>query len=223
MATSKVIKAKMRTKAGKGSSRAIRREGRLPAVVYGAKQDVQPITVDRVEIQKLLNTGAFLSTTYDIVVDGGKKQLILPRDVQFHPVSDWPLHVDFLRLAEDEVIAIMVPVHVINEDDCPGIRHGGMVNIVRHEIELACPATAIPERIDIDLTGLDIGDSVHISHITLPEGVTSVIDDRDFTIATIAAPSGLKSDEDEDGDMDEEDDNEEHSVEVEATSQKSEE
>lgn len=228
MATNKVIKAELRTKAGKGSSRAIRREGRLPAVVYGAKQDVQPITVDRVDIQKLLNTGAFLSTTYDIVVDGGKKQMVLPRDVQFHPVTDWPLHIDFLRLAEDEVIAIMVPIHTINEEECPGIRQGGIVNIVRHEIELACPANAIPEKIEIDLSGLELGDSVHISAITLPEGVTSVIDDRDFTIATIAAPSALKSDEDEDeeaveGEEGEEGETEEHSVEVEATSQKSEE
>ncbi len=227
MATNTVIKAELRTKAGKGSSRAIRREGRLPAVVYGAKKDVQPISVDLVDIQKLLNTGAFLSTTYDIEVDGGKKQMVLPRDVQFHPVTDWPLHIDFLRLAEDEVIAIMVPIHIINEEECPGIRQGGIVNIVRHEIELACPANAIPEGIDIDLTGLELGDSVHISAIDLPEGVTSVIDDRDFTIATIATPSGLKSEEEEAEDAEgvegEEGEAEEHSVEVEATSQKSEE
>ena len=218
-----VIKAELRTKAGKGSSRAIRREGKLPAVVYGAKKDVETITVDRVEIQKLLNTGAFLSTTYDIAVDGGKKQMVLPRDVQFHPVSDWPMHVDFLRLAEDEVIAIMVPINIVNEDDCPGLRQGGIVNVVRHEIELACPANAIPEGIEIDLTGLELGDSVHISAVNLPEGVTPVIDDRDFTIATIAAPSGLKSDDAADDADGEEGEAEEHSVEVEATSQKSEE
>ncbi len=228
MADNVVINAELRTKAGKGSSRAIRRDGKLPAVVYGAKTDVETITVDLIEIQKLLNTGAFLSTTYDIVVDGGKKQMVLPRDVQFHPVTDWPLHVDFLRLAQDAMIAINVAVHFLNEEECPGIKQGGIINVVRHDIELNCPANNIPEAIEIDLSGLELGDSVHFSSITLPEGVTSVIDDRDFTIATIATPSALKSDEEEDaeaaeGEEGEEGETEEHNVEVEATSQKSEE
>jgi len=214
--TNTVIKAEVRTKAGKGSSRAIRRDGRIPAVIYGAKKEVTKITVSLIDIRKLLDTGHFLSSTYDIEVEG-KKQLVLPRDVQFHPVSDWPLHVDFLRLAQDAMIAINVPVHFINDEECPGLRKGGIINAVRHDIELYCPANAIPESIIIDLTGLEMGDSVHISSINLPEGVTPVIDDRDFTIATIAAPSGLKSDEAD------EDDDEEQSVEVEAISQKSEE
>jgi large subunit ribosomal protein L25 len=219
-----VIKAELRTKAGKGSSRAIRREGRLPAVVYGAKKDVVTITLDTVSIQKLLSTGAFLSTTYDVAIDGGKKELVLPRDVQFHPVTDWPMHVDFLRLDANATIAINVAVHFINEEESPGIKGGGIINAVRHELELNCPANNLPESIIIDLTGLELGDSIHISDITLPEGVTSVIDDRDFTIATIAAPSGLKSDEeDEDGEAVEGEEGEEQSVEVEATSQKSEE
>lgn len=218
-----IIKAELRTKAGKGSSRAIRREGRLPAVVYGAKKEVAAITVDFVDIQKLLNTGAFLSTTYDIEIDGGKKEMVLPRDVQFHPVTDWPMHIDFLRLAQDATIAIMVPVHFLNEEESPGLKGGGIINAVRHEIELDCPANNLPEAIEIDLTGLELGDSVHFSDITLPEGVTPIIDDRDFTIATIAAPSGLKSDEEEDEAETEEGEAEEHSVEVEATSQKSEE
>ena len=218
-----VIKSELRTKAGKGSSRAIRREGRLPAVVYGAKKEVAAITVDFVDIQKLLNTGAFLSTTYDIEIDGGKKEMVLPRDVQFHPVTDWPMHIDFLRLAQDATIAIMVPVHFLNEEESPGLKGGGIINAVRHEIELDCPANNLPEAIEIDLTGLELGDSVHFSDITLPEGVTPIIDDRDFTIATIAAPSGLKSDEEEDEAATEEGEAEEHSVEVEATSQKSEE
>ncbi|MBT5767464.1 MAG: 50S ribosomal protein L25/general stress protein Ctc [Emcibacteraceae bacterium] len=218
-----IIKAELRTKAGKGSSRAIRREGRLPAVVYGAKKEVAAITVDFVDIQKLLNTGAFLSTTYDIEIDGGKKEMVLPRDVQFHPVTDWPMHIDFLRLAQDATIAIMVPVHFLNEEESPGLKGGGIINAVRHEIELDCPANNLPEAIEIDLTGLELGDSVHFSDITLPEGVTPIIDDRDFTIATIAAPSGLKSDEEEDEAATEEGEAEEHSVEVEATSQKSEE
>jgi len=218
-----IIKAELRTKAGKGSSRAIRREGRLPAVVYGAKKEVAAITVDFVDIQKLLNTGAFLITTYDIEIDGGKKEMVLPRDVQFHPVTDWPMHIDFLRLAQDATIAIMVPVHFLNEEESPGLKGGGIINAVRHEIELDCPANNLPEAIEIDLTGLELGDSVHFSDITLPEGVTPIIDDRDFTIATIAAPSGLKSDEEEDEAATEEGEAEEHSVEVEATSQKSEE
>ena len=191
-----VIKAELRTKAGKGSSRAIRRDGRIPAVVYGAKKDVTMITVDHVSIMKLLNTGAFLSSTYDVEVDG-KKEMVLPRDVHFHPVNDRPLHVDFLRLAQDAMIAINVPIHFLNEEECPGIKGGGIINAVRHDLELNCPANNIPEGIDIDLTGLELGDSIHISDITLPEGVTPVIDDRDFTVATIAAPSGLKSDDED--------------------------
>lgn len=219
-----IIKAELRTKAGKGSSRAIRREGRLPAVVYGAKKDVATITVDFVDIQKLLNTGAFLSTTYDIEIDGGTKEMVLPRDVQFHPVTDWPMHIDFLRLAQDATIAIMVPVHFLNEEECPGLKGGGIINAVRHEIELDCPANNLPESIEIDLTGLELGDSIHLSDITLPKGVKPVIDDRDFTIATIATPSGLKSDEEDEAEAAEgEGEAEEHSVEVEATAQKTEE
>ena len=212
-----VIKAEMRTKAGKGSSRAIRRDGLIPAVVYGAKKDVVMITVDDIAIMKLLNTGSFLSSTYDIEVEG-QKEMVLPRDVQFHPVTDRPLHVDFLRLAKGSKINIMVPVNFLNEEECPGIKLGGIINVVRHDLELECPSNNIPESIEIDLTGLEIGDSVHISSIILPEGVTSVIDDRDFTIASIVAPSGLK-DGDADADPDAEGE-EEHSVEVEATAQK---
>ncbi|MBL4602408.1 MAG: 50S ribosomal protein L25/general stress protein Ctc, partial [Emcibacteraceae bacterium] len=197
-------------------------DGRLPAVVYGAKKDVTMITVNHVDIMKLLNTGAFLSSTYDVEIDG-KKEMVLPRDVQFHPVTDWPLHVDFLRLAKGATIAINVPVHFINEEECPGIKQGGIINAVRHDVELNCPADAIPEAITIDLTGLELGDSIHISDITLPKGVTPVIDDRDFTIATIAAPSGLKSDDEDDVEEVEGEEGVEKSVEVEATSQKSEE
>lgn len=214
-----VINAELRAKAGKGSSRAIRREGRLPAVVYGAKKEITMITVDLIQVRKYLNTGTFLSSTFFVEIDG-QQELVLPRDVQFHPVTDWPIHIDFLRLSKGDTIEVMVSVHFLNEEECPGLKKGGIINVVRHEVELSCPADNIPESIEIDLTGLELGDSVHISSITLPSGVTPVIDDRDFTIATIAAPSGLK-DEDEDEDEGEED--EEVSVEVEATSQKSEE
>ncbi|WP_138380283.1 50S ribosomal protein L25/general stress protein Ctc [Luteithermobacter gelatinilyticus] len=187
-----VIKAELREKAGKGSSRALRRAGRIPAVIYGNKKEPVTISLDRIALVKELNTGGFLNTTYDIEV-GGKKEMVLPRDVQFHPVTDWPLHVDFLRLAEDATIEVMIPVHFLNEEDCPGLRAGGVLNVVRHEVELSCPANAIPESIEIDIAKLELGESVHISHVKLPEGVTPVITDRDFTIATIAAPSGLKS------------------------------
>lgn len=216
-----VIKAELRTKAGKGSSRAIRRDGRIPAVVYGAKKDVTMVTIDHVSIMKLLNTGGFLSTTYDIEVEG-KKEMVLPRDVQFHPVTDWPLHVDFLRLAQDAMIAINVSVNFLNEEESPGLKEGGIINAVRYDLELNCPANNIPESIDIDLTGLELGDSIHISDITLPKGVTPIIDDRDFTIATIAAPSALKSDDEDEEAVEGEEgvEGEEQSVEVEATSQK---
>ncbi|MFC7049620.1 50S ribosomal protein L25/general stress protein Ctc [Emcibacter nanhaiensis] len=187
-----VLKAELREKAGKGSSRALRREGKIPAVVYGNKKDPVTVTIDRIELVKQLNTGGFLNTTYDIEV-GGKKEMVLPRDVQFHPVTDWPLHVDFLRLAQDATVNINIPVHFVNEETCPGLKAGGVLNVVRHEVEFSCPANAIPEAIEIDISALELGESVHISSVKLPEGVTPVIEDRDFTIATIAAPSGLKS------------------------------
>ncbi|WP_321392965.1 50S ribosomal protein L25/general stress protein Ctc [Emcibacter sp.] len=187
-----VIKAELREKAGKGSSRALRREDKIPAVIYGNKKDPVTVTVNRIELVKQLSTGGFMNTSFDIEV-GGKKEMVLPRDVQFHPVTDWPMHVDFLRLAQDSTININIPVHFLNEEECPGLKAGGVLNVVRHEIEFSCPANAIPEAIEIDISGLELNDSIHISSVTLPKGVTPVIEDRDFTIATIAAPSGLKS------------------------------
>ncbi|WP_417317411.1 50S ribosomal protein L25/general stress protein Ctc [Emcibacter sp.] len=191
-----VIKAELREKAGKGSSRALRREDKIPAVIYGNKKDPVTVTVNRIELVKQLNTGGFLNTSYDIEV-GGKKEMVLPRDVQFHPVTDWPMHVDFLRLAQGSSININIPVHFLNEEECPGLKAGGVLNVVRHEIEFSCPANAIPEAIEIDISELELGESVHISAVKLPKGVVPVIEDRDFTIATIAAPSALKSAEEE--------------------------
>lgn len=187
-----VIKAELREKAGKGSSRALRREDKIPAVIYGDKKEPTTVTISRIELVKELNKGGFMNTSYEIQV-GKSKEHVLPRDVQFHPVTDWPMHVDFLRLSKGSSLNIMIPVHFVGEETSPGIKSGGILNVVRHEIEFSCPADAIPEAIEIDISELDMNDGIHISTVKLPKGVTPVIDDRDFTIATISAPSGLKS------------------------------
>ncbi len=190
--------ASLRDRAGKGAARAIRREGHVPAVVYGGKQDPASISIEERALVKQINTGKFLSTLY-MIEAGGKSVRVIPRDVQFHPVNDRPLHVDFLRLLEGAIIAVEVPVHFTNEEDSPGLKRGGTLNVVRHTVELNVPVDSIPEYLEADLTGLEIGDGIHISSITLPEGVTPTITDRDFTIATVAAPSALLSAEAEEG------------------------
>lgn len=182
------LEAEAREQAGKGAARALRRSGRVPAVIYGDKKDPLPISIDAHALKLELAQSGFYLRLYDIKV-GGRSEQVLPRDVQRHPVTSLPLHVDFLRIRAGATIAVNVGVEFINEEESPGLKRGGVLNVVRYEIELVCPATAIPESIVIDLTGLDIGDGVHISSITLPSDVTPVIDDRDFTIATIAAPT----------------------------------
>ena len=184
--------AEVRERAGKGASRAVRLTGRVPAVIYGDKQAAVTIQVPLKELTKQLSSGHFMNSVVEIEL-GGTIERTLPRDVQFHPVTDRPLHVDFLRLAANAMIAVEVPVHFVDEDKSPGMKRGGTLNIVRHEIELSCPSDAIPDQIEISLAGLDIGDSVHISAVKLPDGVTSVITDRDFTIVTMVAPSALQS------------------------------
>ena len=186
------LPAETRERAGKGASRALRREGRVPAVIYGGKEEPLAIHVEEKLLIKRLSTGHFLNSIIEIEV-GGKKLRTLPKDVAFHPVTDRPLHADFLRLSKDSTVHVNVPVLFINEEDSPGLKRGGVLNIVRHELELICDANKMPEDIQIDVTGLDIGDSIHISSVTLPAGSTSAITDRDFTIATIIAPSGLRS------------------------------
>lgn len=189
------LPAEARTKGGKGASRALRREGRVPAVIYGNKEDPTPIHVEEKLLIKQLSGGHFMNTI--VMVDvGGQTVRTLPKDVAFHPVTDRPLHADFLRLAEGATVTVNVPVSFVNEEASPGLERGGVLNIVRHDLELECDASRIPESIEIDLTGLEIGDSIHISQVTLPEGSTSVIDDRDFTIAGLVAPSALKSQDD---------------------------
>ncbi|WP_136162926.1 50S ribosomal protein L25/general stress protein Ctc [Sphingomonas flavalba] len=194
------LSAETRDRAGKGASRALRNSGRVPAVIYGDKQEPTPIHVEERALMKLLHTGFFMNSLV-MVEAGGKTIRTLPKDVQFHPVTDRPLHVDFLRVSANAKVTVAVPVRFINEDKAPGIKRGGVLNVVRHELELACDAARIPDEVIIDLTGRDVGDSIHISHVTLPEGATPTIDDRDFTIATVVAPSALKSSE---GDNEEE-------------------
>ena len=192
MSDTLILPAETRERAGKGASRALRREGRVPAVVYGGNEEPLSIHIEEKLLIKQLSSGHFLNSIVEIEV-GGKKLRTLPKDVAFHPVNDRPLHADFLRLSKDSTVHVNVPVLFINEEDSPGLKRGGVLNMVRHELELICDGNKIPEDIRIDATGLDIGDSVHISNITLPAGSVSAITDRDFTIATIVAPSGLRS------------------------------
>lgn len=190
------LPAEARERAGKGASRALRRDGRTPAVIYGGNQAPHQIHVEEKELVKQLMTGHFFNSIVEIEI-GGQTVRTLPKDVAFHPVTDRPLHADFLRLTGDSMVAVQVPVVFTNEDASPGLKKGGVLNIVRHELELLCPNAEIPDEISIDVTGKEIGDAIHISEVTLPAGVTSVITDRDFTIATLIAPSGLKSSEGE--------------------------
>lgn len=188
------LSAETRDRAGKGASRALRREGRVPAVIYGNNQEPETIHVEEKALVKALGTGHFMNSVVEIDI-AGKKTRTLPKDVAFHVVNDRPLHVDFLRISKDAKVEVAVPVHFANEDASPGLKRGGVLNIVRHELELVCDADKIPEEITIDVTGYDVGDSIHISNVTLPAGAASAITDRDFTIATIVAPSALKSSE----------------------------
>jgi large subunit ribosomal protein L25 len=185
------LSAEARDRAGKGASRHLRREGRVPAVIYGANEEPTSIHLEEKGLVKMLKTGHFMNST--VVIDvAGATTLTLPKDVQFHPVTDRPLHVDFFRIGEHSQVHVEVPVRFINEDKSPGIKKGAVLNIVRHELELVVDAAAIPDDVVVDLSGYEIGDSIHLSNIELPEGAKSAIEDRDFTIATVVAPSGLK-------------------------------
>jgi large subunit ribosomal protein L25 len=192
MSETLTLSAEVRERAGKGASRAIRREGRVPAVIYGNKEEPLGIHVEERVLQKLLNTGHFMNAVVMVETPNGAIRT-LPKDVQFHPVSDRPLHVDFLRIGEHSTVTVQVPVRFDNEDASPGLKRGGVLNIVRHELELVVDAAEIPDEVVVDLAGFDVGDSIHISQVKLPGGAKSAITDRDFTIATIVAPSGLRS------------------------------
>lgn len=186
------LTAETRDRAGKGASRHLRREGRVPAVIYGDNKEPVSIHVSERELMRALNTGHFMNSV--VMIEGtGAAIRTLPKDVQLHPVSDRPLHVDFLRIGEHSTVHVNVPLHFVDEELSPGIKRGGVLSIVRHEIELVVDAAEIPDQITVSLKGVDVGESIHISAVTLPVGAKSAIEDRDFTVATITAPSALKS------------------------------
>ena len=189
------LKAELRERVGKGSSRELRRNGLIPAVIYGDKQEPISITLPNKEVTLRIHAGGFMTTVATIEVDG-KKISVLPKDYQLDPVRDFPMHVDFLRVSKNTEVNVQVPVHFINQEQSPGLKRGGTLNIVRHEVEFHCPADAIPEFNTVDLAGSEIGDSIHISAVELPAGVKPVISDRDFTIATIAGSAAARSEED---------------------------
>jgi large subunit ribosomal protein L25 len=193
MATSE-LKAKARSGVGKGAARAVRREGLVPAVIYGDKQDPLPISIGYNETNLAIYAGGFLSHVITIDLDG-KKHRVIPRDYQLDPVMDKPVHVDFLRVGAHTKLSVQVAIHFINHDQSPGIKKGGVVNIVHHTLQLSVPADAIPESLTVDLSGKDIGDTIHLAAITLPPGASVRSHEKDMTIATIAAPSALKSEE----------------------------
>ncbi len=188
------LKATARPRAGKGAARQARRDGNVPAVIYGDNKTPETIAIDYNTLWKQLLKGHFASTAFELDVDG-KKHIVLARDVQLDPVKDIPLHVDFHRVGKDGIVRVEIPVRFINDQASPGIKRGGVLNIVRHEVEVFAPYNKIPLSFEADLTGLEIGRSIHISAIKLPEGVTPVIKNRDFTVATIAG--ALKGDTEE--------------------------
>jgi len=190
------LPAEARDRAGKGASRVLRREGRVPAVVYGQKKDPLSIHVEEKLLSKMLSTGHFMNTV--VMVDvAGQPTRTLPKAIDFHPVTSRPIHVDFLRISEHTKVHVAVPVRFDDEEAAPGLKRGGVLNVVSHELELVCDAASIPNEIHISLEGLEIGDSVHISQVNLPEGVTPANQDEDFTVATIVAPSAMKAEEEE--------------------------
>ncbi len=183
-----IITVELRDRVGKGAARAARREGLVPGVIYGAKMPPQPITVNRRQMDLLLQKPGLFNTLF-VLQAGDKTQQVLPRDVQLHVVTDVPLHVDFLRLSDTTEITINIPVVFVNEDQSEALRQGAVLNIVRHQIEVRCLAGSIPSSIEVDLANTEIGDSIHIGAVPLPKGVVPTITDRDFTIVTLAAPT----------------------------------
>ncbi|HET9354446.1 MAG TPA: 50S ribosomal protein L25/general stress protein Ctc [Sphingomicrobium sp.] len=190
------LPAEARDRAGKGASRALRRDGRVPAVVYGEKKEPLSVHVEEKLLVKMLNTGHFMNSVVMIEV-GGKANRTLPKAVDFHPVTSRPIHVDFLRIGEHSKVTVAVPVRFDNEEASPGLKRGGVLNVVVHDLALICDASESPDEIHADLTGLEIGDTLHISQIKLPKGAKPANADEDFTVATIVAPSAMKAEEEE--------------------------
>jgi len=204
MADITVLTAKARAKVGKGSAREARRNGSIPAVIYGDQKTPISIVIEQKLLVRHLNTGGFFNTLFNIDVDGELNR-VLPRDVQLHPVTDVPEHVDFLRVSSSTKISVEVPVEFTGEDASPGLRVGGVLNVVRYTVEVSCTPDLIPSNLVIDLSNSEVGDSLHISAVNLPEGVTATISDRDFTIATIVAPTVVREEATSDADGDDPD------------------
>ena len=196
------IKAEARSQVGKGSARAARRAGLVPAVIYGNKETAVSVTLDANQWRQLMHKPGIFSQLININVNNDT-HFVLPRDIQQHPVSEEAMHVDFLRVTKNATVAVGIAVEFLNEDKCTGLKLGGVLNIVRSQVELNCPAISIPEKLTVDLEGLNVGHTIHISSIELPEGCTPTITDRDFTVATIAAPRGGLDDADETEDTEE--------------------
>jgi len=192
MSEMKQIQAVARDRAGKGAARAVRRQGQVPAVIYGGGEAAEAIALDFNETKQLIFAGHFLTTVFEIDVDGRKTRAI-PRDYQLDPVRDFPLHVDFLRLAEGQSIKVVVPVHVIDQDKSPGLKRGGALQIVEHAVELMVPTNAIPDAIEVSVATLDIGTSLHLAEVTLPPGARAV-GQENVTLVTVVAPSGMNED-----------------------------
>lgn len=196
------FKAEARSQVGKGSARAARRAGLVPAVIYGNKETAVSVTLDANQWRQLMHKPGIFSQLININVNN-ETHFVLPRDIQQHPVSEEAIHVDFLRVTKNATVAVGIAVEFLNEDKCTGLKLGGVLNIVRSQVELNCPAISIPEKLTVDLEGLNVGHTIHISSIELPEGCTPTITDRDFTVATIAAPRGGLDDADETEDTEE--------------------
>lgn len=190
------FQAEARNAVGTGAARATRRAGRIPAVIYGDRKDPMTISVDARSFQLVANSAGFFATLLDIKVDQDTIK-VLPRDMQLDPVTDVPIHVDFLRVSATTEITVAVPMEFLDEEESEGLKRGGVLNVVRFEVDIICTADKLPNSLSVSLAGLDIGDGVHISDVKLPEGVRAAIDDRDFTIATIAAPTIMEEPEEE--------------------------
>ncbi len=188
------LKATKRENLSSGSNNKLRAKGLIPAILYGGKDKNQNISISKKEISNIINSETFLSKVLEIDIDG-KKEKVIPRDVAYHVVSEEPMHIDFMRIVSGKKIILEIPVKFINHPDSPGLKRGGVLNIVRRKVELKCPAESIPDEIVVDLAGTDIGTSIKISSVKLPENVIPTITDRDFVVATVAAPTVIKEPE----------------------------
>ena len=188
------LNAEIRDGSGKSAVKKVLAAGKIPSVMYGLGENPVNISLDKITVQKEINSGGFLTRIFSLNIDG-KKSLAIPREVQFDPLSDQPIHIDFLRLAEDSKITLDIPTRFINEELSPGLKRGGVLNVNRRTVQLSCPANNIPEEIVFDLEGLEIGDTIRISAANLGDGISPTISDRDFTVASVAAPTVVKEPE----------------------------